>query len=165
MKLIVKLLMGLGVVLSMTSTMAASNLTDNVGHWGVGVTTNDYAGAPYALNVNYSKNNYFADLFGNAGLGQDNGFYNAMGADIGLRVALDTPGLFASYGVLGDVSNQNKPVENVWLIGPFAGVDYQASTHILLSAKLLPYAYYQQNASYHEHQLFSNGSLTVSYLF
>jgi hypothetical protein len=75
--------------------------------------------------------------------------------------------LFVSYGAMGTgniVSHVPHLKSNHWSVGAFAGLDYQLSKHYMLSGKIYPYNY-EHRASRYLNNIFSNGTLSLLYVF
>lgn len=91
----------------------------------------------------------------------------SLGGDLGMRYNLTQP-LFATFGVNGVyaiVDNKPATLTNPYAVGVFFGLDYQPIKNLLLSAKLDPYMYARDIVNDHLNDVFTCGSLSVSYVF
>lgn len=89
-------------------------------------------------------------------------------ADIGLRRALHhhlyfTYGALGTYGVRSPSSTATRT--SPWAVGAYMGLDFQPLHHLLLSFKLSPYTYYVDYARITHNDVFSDGSIQLSYIF
>ena len=75
--------------------------------------------------------------------------------------------LFVNYGLVGSFApvstHQNSP--NLYSIGCFTGLDFQALRHWLFSVKIHPFYFAKDSQHIKIYRVFMNGSFSVSYVF
>jgi len=119
-------------------------------------------GAGYSLSTNTSNYSYSS---------YNNNFLNVIG-DVGLRNRLNETNLFLTYGISAgygsaypNKSNSGANHNNAYQVGVYTGLDYQPIQHIVISGKILPYAYASEFGTTHSNNFFITGLLSVSYVF
>jgi len=82
------------------------------------------------------------------------------------------PATYFAYGLEVDSEfgkKHDKTIEASYAVGPYVGIDYYFSTHVLISAFISPYTYQYERlkdeSSTSTNKIFSSGGIGLSYLF
>ncbi|PIZ04990.1 MAG: hypothetical protein COY58_01620 [Gammaproteobacteria bacterium CG_4_10_14_0_8_um_filter_38_16] len=138
----------------------------------LGLNLATYGGSDYALMFGYVNDYWLADI----GAGYENTKPSSgssshifeLRGDLGLRHLLMQT-LYLTYGALGSYGFRS-PANTAtraepYAVGAFVGLDYQPLTHLLISFKLSPYTFVRSYDKIEHSDVFSDGSIGVSYVF
>ncbi len=85
-------------------------------------------------------------------------------AHLGLRERL-YQNLFVTYGAVGGITAGKVEDERPWSAGAFVGFDLQIVRHFLISAKINAFNYERTVNDSKNYEVFSSGTLALSYVF
>ena len=171
MKMIRKLILMLFFCLLNTAQAKIIPGSLDTGRLAVGISFSSYSGDDWVLLASYIYPAYFLDL----GVSHERtnpvsgSSFNLteLRSHLGKRYALSDQ-IFFDYGILGsygfrseETSNRVDPYE----VGFFSGLSTYMNQNLIIAMKISPYSYERSYNTQTNNRFFSEGSVSMSYLF